>query len=155
MLLRFFSGLSGDDTDRYYVLTTSLPFCRGRAIEKLDILWQSLESTCKNYICYDELLQLLHVLIILPAKLIPELAQSADNANQDLKKLIECSEEQIKAYAKSFMPKEPREGNRMHRHEFDLWANEINVKNLFSPLYHRQSLLKFLSPCQPVEQNIN
>ena len=79
--LVFYGGLIGTlEEDKGYILSTSLPFCKGDIFDKKSVLWRCLETTDKNYISYDELTGLIKMLIVIPTKVIPEMASKLQGA---------------------------------------------------------------------------
>ena len=147
--LAFYGGLIGTlEEDKDYILSTSLPFCKGELFDKKSVLWRCLETTEKNYINYEELIELIKMLIIIPTKVIPEMASKLESDRQildkNLKLLIDSTEEEINDYARQYLPSVPRNVKLMHRHEFDAWLNHPELQNIFSPSQHRRSLLTYL-----------
>lgn len=146
--LIFYNGLVGTfEEDKGYILSTSLPFCKGKIFDKKSVLWGCLTTTEKNYINYKELLGLINMLIVVSVKVIPEIAVETEekNIDQSLQMLIDATEEDVDYYSKFYYPNSPREGDAMHRHEFDNWFVKPETEGIFSPKRHRKAFLTYLN----------
>lgn len=143
----FYSGLVGTiEEDKGFILSTSLPFCKGKMMDKKNVLWRCLMTTEKNYISYKELLELIKMLIVVPVKVIPEMVQENEGKiDNSLQTLIEATEEELNDYAKQYFPEMPREGDMMHRYEFDEWLLRPESEGVFSPSHHRKSFIAYLN----------
>eukprot|EP00826_Nyctotherus_ovalis_P007405 TRINITY_DN11846_c0_g1_i10.p1 TRINITY_DN11846_c0_g1~~TRINITY_DN11846_c0_g1_i10.p1 ORF type:complete len:240 (+),score=70.02 TRINITY_DN11846_c0_g1_i10:93-812(+) len=149
-----YSGLIGTlEEDKGYILSTSLPFCKGELFDKKSVLWRCLETVQKNYISYEELVDLIKMLIIIPTKVIPEMASRADVGVMDknIQLLIGTTEEEINDYAKQYLPPIPRNVKLIHRHEFDAWLKRPEISKLFVPSHHRRALLTYLNLKKGIE----
>lgn len=146
--LVFYSGLIGTlEEDKGYILSTSLPFCKGKIFDKKSVLWRCLMTTEKNYINYKELLGLINMLIVVSVKVIPEIAVETEekNIDQSLQMLIDATEADLDGYSKHYYPSAPREGDMMHRHEFDTWMAKFETEGIFSPKHHRKAFITYLN----------
>jgi len=149
-----YSGLIGTlEEDKGYILSTSLPFCKGELFDKKSVLWRCLETVQKNFISYEELVDLIKMLIIIPTKVIPEMASKGNVGVMDrnLKLLINATEEEINDYAKQYLPEVPRNVKFIHRHEFDTWLASDRASRLFVSSHHRKALLTYLNLKKGIE----
>lgn len=147
--LKFFSGITGIlEDDKDYVLSSCLPYSKGSALEKREVMWRCLVVNNKNYVIYDELCELIQMLIIIPVKLIPEIVIQKfpeESEDPELKQLAECQEKQIIEYGQQYYPAQPKNTGYIHKHEFDNWLTPEMIWQLFSPSLHRERMLKFLA----------
>ena len=129
--------------DKGYILSTSLPFCKGDIFDKKCVLWRCLETTEKDFINHNELIDLIKMLIVMQMKGIPAIAAKQEEKiiDKNMKLLVESTEEDINAYATQYFPLSPRSGTRMHRHEFDSWISRPIIQNIFTPEYHRREFI--------------
>jgi len=144
----FYSGLSGSiEEDKGYILSMSLPFCKGKLSDKKSVLWRCLMTTEKNYINYKDLLGVIKMLIVMSVKVIPEMVYDTEEKNMDktLQLLMGATEPQIDTYSRMYFPSAPREGDKMHRHEFDEWLQKPESQGIFSPSHHRKAFITYLN----------
>eukprot|EP00826_Nyctotherus_ovalis_P047368 TRINITY_DN5441_c0_g1_i4.p1 TRINITY_DN5441_c0_g1~~TRINITY_DN5441_c0_g1_i4.p1 ORF type:complete len:235 (+),score=81.98 TRINITY_DN5441_c0_g1_i4:156-860(+) len=149
----FYSGLVGTiEEDKGYVLSSSLHFCKGKIFDKKSVLWRCLMTTEKNYISYKELLDVIKMLVAVSAKYIPEIASSAESSvDPTMQMLLDATEPELDEYARQYFPRPPREGDKMHRYEFDEWLLRPESEGIFSSSHHRRSFVSYLNAKKSVK----
>jgi len=144
----FYNGLVGTiEEDKGFILSASLPFCKGKMLDKKNVLWRCLMTTEKNYIKWNELIELIKMMIVTTVKIIPEMVYDNEIGNIDtnIQTLIDATEEELNDYARQYFPGTPRDKNMVHRHEFDEWLLRPESDGVFSPTHHRKSFLAYLN----------
>eukprot|EP00826_Nyctotherus_ovalis_P047369 TRINITY_DN5441_c0_g1_i9.p1 TRINITY_DN5441_c0_g1~~TRINITY_DN5441_c0_g1_i9.p1 ORF type:complete len:112 (+),score=42.51 TRINITY_DN5441_c0_g1_i9:66-401(+) len=96
---------------------------------------------------YKELLGLIKMLIVMPAKVIPEMVGETEEKNMDktIQMLLDATEAEVDGYAKTYFPNTPREGDMIHIHEVDEWLQKPEVAGIFSPSHHRKAFVAYLN----------
>eukprot|EP00826_Nyctotherus_ovalis_P001430 TRINITY_DN10223_c0_g1_i4.p1 TRINITY_DN10223_c0_g1~~TRINITY_DN10223_c0_g1_i4.p1 ORF type:complete len:261 (-),score=66.40 TRINITY_DN10223_c0_g1_i4:150-932(-) len=152
--LSLYNGLIGSlEEDKSYVLSITLPFCKGTLADKKHVLWRCLETTEKNYINYVELLGLIKMIATIAIKIIPEIVVRNDTGNKDtaIRKLLNASEDDLSDYTTRYFPKYSRGKTMMHKYEFDEWLEQTDARKIFSTSNHRQTFLAYLKKAKKLQ----
>ena len=145
----YFTVLESAINVRQGFIAAMLPVCKGSFADKKDILWHEVLENDENQISYEQLIGMIHLVVILSAKTVPEIVRDdktkqGNEIDPDILKLINCDDEILVKYAIKYYPDKPKEGDIMHKHEYTTWMMKIDGAGLFSSEYHRKALLEFI-----------
>lgn len=145
-----------------YFLSTALPFCKGSASEKKEVLWSVLEPEAEG-IERKKLRRTVKMIIALSVKTVPDIALKELEeaaANKDLAMMVESEDENVKLCANQYYLKETKKyGNDgegeifMSRFDYDLWLIKIDSEKLFTSSGNREVYLNFLNSSSATNAN--
>ena len=137
-----------------YFLSTALPFCKGSANEKKEVLWNVLQPETQG-IERKKLRRTIKMIIALCVKTIPDIAlRELEEAtkNKEIAIMVESEDENVKLCANGCYLKDTKKYKNngeeevfMDRFEYDLWLAKIDSEKMFSSSGNREVYLDFLS----------